>query len=52
MVKLYFDANVIALGRVGSMACKELLKGKEVAIINAEKSIIPGNPQEVIGSVS
>ncbi|VVB80566.1 50S ribosomal protein L13 [uncultured archaeon] len=52
MVKLYFDANGIALGRVGSMACKELLKGKEVAIINAEKSIITGNPQEVIGSVS
>lgn len=51
-MKLYFDANGVVLGRVGSIACKELLKGKEVVIINAEKSIITGNTQEVIGTVS
>ncbi len=52
MVKLYFDAEGIPLGRIGRVACKELLKGKEVVIINAEKSIITGSRDEVIGTVS
>lgn len=42
-MKIYLDAESAVLGRVGSVACKELLKGKEVVIINAEKSIITGS---------
>jgi large subunit ribosomal protein L13 len=42
-MKIYLDAKGAILGRVGSVACKELLKGKEVVIINAEKAIISGD---------
>jgi large subunit ribosomal protein L13 len=46
-MKIYLDAKGAILGRVGSVACKELLKGKEVFIINAEKSIISGRKAEI-----
>jgi len=46
-MKIYFDAKGAVVGRVGSVACKELLKGKEVVIINAEKSIISGDRAEI-----
>ena len=52
MVKVYLDADGAVLGRIGSVACKELLKGKEVFIINAEKSIITGSRENVIGDIS
>ncbi|MBP7708438.1 50S ribosomal protein L13 [Candidatus Pacearchaeota archaeon] len=52
MVRVYFDANGAVLGRVGSLACKELLKGKEVTIINAEKAIITGSRENIIGDIS
>jgi len=52
MIKIYLDGNGAVLGRIGSMACKELLKGKEVVIINAEKSIITGSTENVIGDIS
>ncbi len=52
MVKVYLNAEGAVLGRVGSIACKELLKGKEVVIINAEKSIITGSRENVIGDIS
>lgn len=46
-MKIYLDAKGAIVGRVGSVACKELLKGKEVVIINAEKAIISGDRAEI-----
>ena len=46
-MKIYLDARGAVVGRIGSVACKELLKGKEVVIINAEKSIISGDRAEI-----
>ncbi|MEI7718606.1 MAG: 50S ribosomal protein L13 [archaeon] len=46
-MKIYLDAKGAVVGRIGSVACKELLKGKEVVIINAEKSIISGDRAEI-----
>jgi large subunit ribosomal protein L13 len=46
-MKIYLDAKGAILGRIGSVACKELLKGKEVVIINAEQAIISGSKSEV-----
>ncbi|MEM7813330.1 MAG: 50S ribosomal protein L13 [Candidatus Aenigmatarchaeota archaeon] len=42
---LMLDAEGAVLGRLASQAAKALLAGQEVVIINAEKSIITGNPQ-------
>lgn len=50
-MKLYYDATGAVLGRLGSVVCKELLKGKEVVIINAEKSIISGDRLRVIADL-
>lgn len=36
------DANNLILGRMGSAIAKRLLKGEEIKIVNAEKSIISG----------
>lgn len=38
------DASNCVLGRLASCVGKELIKGKKVAIINAERAIISGNP--------
>ena len=46
-MKIYLDEKGAVVGRIGSVACKELLKGKEVVIINAEKSIISGDRAEI-----
>ncbi|RDD53971.1 MAG: 50S ribosomal protein L13 [Candidatus Korarchaeota archaeon NZ13-K] len=45
---LVIDAENKILGRIASLAAKELLKGKRVAIVNAEKAIITGNPQTIL----
>ncbi|MEM3342224.1 MAG: uL13 family ribosomal protein [Thermoplasmata archaeon] len=37
MVDLVIDATGLVLGRLASYVAKELLNGKEVAILNAEK---------------
>lgn len=50
-MKLYYDADGAVLGRVGSTVCKELLKGHEVVIINAEKSIISGDRLKIIADL-
>ncbi len=42
------DAEGKILGRISSYAAKKLLEGKRVAIVNAEKAIITGNPQTVL----
>ncbi len=45
---LVVDAEGKILGRMASYVAKELLKGKRVAIVNAEKAIITGNPQTIL----
>ena len=51
MVKLFFDGTDAILGRLGSTVCKELLKGKEVVIINSEKTIISGDKKQILGEI-
>lgn len=48
MKKLVFDADNAIVGRMGTVVAKELLRGNEVIIINAEKAIITGNKDNII----
>jgi len=41
------DASGAVLGRMASIVAKRLLKGEEIAIVNAEKAIILGDEQMV-----
>ena len=41
------DASGAVLGRMASIVVKRLLKGEEIAIVNAEKAIILGDEQMV-----
>ena len=41
------DANGAVLGRLSAKIAKELLKGEQVVVINAEKAVITGNPSAV-----
>ena len=50
-MKIYLDAKGAILGRIGSNACKELLKGKEVVIINCEKAIISGDRIKIMADL-
>ena len=42
------DAEGAILGRLATRVAKELLKGEDITIINAEKSIITGNSDAII----
>lgn len=42
------DADGLVLGRLASVLAKRLLRGEEIAVVNAEKAIILGDPEEVI----
>ena len=42
------DAEGAILGRLATRVAKELLKGEDITIINAEKSIITGNSDATI----
>mgnify|MGYP001772638296 CR=1 FL=1 len=42
------DAENKILGRIASLVAKELLSGRRVAIVNAEKAIITGNPGTIV----
>ena len=44
---MIIDASGQILGRLSSEVAKILLNGEEVTIINAEKSIITGRPDEI-----
>lgn len=48
MSKIVLDADGIALGRVGSVAAKESLRGNSVAIVNCDKAIISGNKRDIM----
>lgn len=43
------DGRNAVLGRLASHAAKALLKGEEIVIINAEKAIITGDKNQVLG---
>lgn len=45
---LVIDAENKILGRIASLAAKELLNGKRVAIVNAERAVITGNPRTIL----
>jgi large subunit ribosomal protein L13 len=47
MSKIILDGENAIVGRIGSYAAKELLKGNEVVIINAEKAIISGRKENI-----
>ncbi len=42
---LVINAENKVLGRMASLAAKDLLKGRRVAIVNSEKCMVSGNPQ-------
>jgi len=42
------DAEGKILGRMASFVAKQLLLGKRVAIINAEKAVVTGNPSTIL----
>jgi large subunit ribosomal protein L13 len=44
------DASGCVAGRVASLVAKELLKGKEIAVVNAEKALITGNMKFIMGA--
>ena len=43
-----YDANDKVLGRLASVVAKDLLKGKSVAVVNAEKAFISGNRLKIV----
>jgi large subunit ribosomal protein L13 len=45
---IVYDAKDKVLGRLASYVAKELLNGKSVAVINAEKAFITGNKRSII----
>lgn len=42
---MIIDAENAILGRLASKVAKELLLGKNIAIVNAEKAVVSGNPR-------
>jgi large subunit ribosomal protein L13 len=42
-----YDATDKILGRLASTVAKSLLQGKTIAVVNAEQSIISGNPKDI-----
>ena len=43
-----FDGHNAVLGRLATVAAKNLLNGEEVAVVNSERIIITGNPKSII----
>ena len=45
---MIIDAENARLGRLASFVAKKLLQGEKIEIINAEKTIITGNPDSTV----
>lgn len=45
---MIIDANGAILGRLASKVSKDLLRGEQIIVINAEKIIISGNPKAIL----
>ncbi|MCD6403497.1 MAG: 50S ribosomal protein L13 [Candidatus Aenigmarchaeota archaeon] len=43
-----YDFEGMVLGRIASRVAKDLLKGENVVVVNAEKAVISGDPQSII----
>ena len=43
------DGNKAILGRLASRVAKSLLNGEEIVVINIEKAIVSGKPDNVVG---
>lgn len=48
MAEFYINAADKVVGRLASKVAKELLKGENVIIVNAEQSVLSGNPEHII----
>jgi large subunit ribosomal protein L13 len=48
MDEVYLDASGQVMGRLASGIARDLLRGRKVYVINAEKSVISGNPKHVL----
>ena len=42
---MFIDAQDCIAGRLASVTAKELLKGKNIYIVNAEKAVVSGDPK-------
>ncbi|MEE8167872.1 MAG: 50S ribosomal protein L13 [Candidatus Hydrothermarchaeales archaeon] len=42
------DAKDVILGRMASIVARELLNGEEVAIVNAEETVISGRKEDIL----
>ncbi|MBC8435188.1 50S ribosomal protein L13 [archaeon] len=51
MEKIYVDADMAIVGRLGTFVAKQLLRGSEVVVINSEKAIISGNSKMVVDNI-
>jgi len=45
---MIIDGDGAILGRLASKVSKELLRGQQIVVINAEKIIVSGNPKAII----
>lgn len=45
---IVIDASNLLLGRLSSIAAKQLLLGKSVAIVNSEKAVISGSRRSIL----
>jgi large subunit ribosomal protein L13 len=50
-MNMIIDAEDCIAGRLASVAARELLKGRHVCIVNAEKAVISGNPRHTVKSL-
>ncbi len=48
ILMLCIDAKDMVLGRLASTVAKELLKGEDVCVVNAEKAVIVGRPESTL----
>ena len=48
MSKVIIDAKNQVVGRLASIVATEVLKGKEIDIVNAEHAVIIGNPDFIV----
>lgn len=46
---MIIDGKNAVLGRLSAQVAKQLLKGEEISLVNANKIIITGNPKQILG---
>lgn len=48
MKTIVIDGNNAILGRLSSYVAKQLLLGKEIAVVNSDKIVVSGKPKSII----